>query len=106
MIQRLRKKYAPTIYEVLVLAAMRKSGVNDVDVMSACGAIVRFAKIDAQYGTTMTVLRRLQRAGYVTSRKEKKRGSSRNGESIVFFSLTEEGLEKLNMYLDQIVEMI
>lgn len=97
-----RQRYSPTIYEVLVLCAIRKCGNLDVDVASIQSAFDRYAHTTLTTSTAHMVLKRMYAQGLVAVRREK-RGK---GESFVFYTLTEEGVAALAVWLDAIVEMI
>lgn len=96
------QRYSPTIYEVLVLCAIRKCGNQDVDVASLKSAFDRYARITLTTSTAHMVLKRMYAQGLVAVRHERRT----RHESYQFWTLTEEGVAALAVWLDAIVEMI
>lgn len=99
---RITKNYAPTFLELMVLAAIRKKGSEFVDRASIIDVLDKQARFQTGSGSVAEVLKRLEREGLVFRTDDTKR----IGESWVFYTLTEEGQDRLTRWLDQVIEMI
>jgi DNA-binding MarR family transcriptional regulator len=97
-----KAKHTPTMLEFLVMAAVRKSSGEFVDMLTVAQALRHRAQIDLPPTNLYGIMHRLEKAGLVFETRE----SRQRGESRHFYTITDAGHAYLTQWTGRLLAML